>query len=164
MEPPRSRLSFGALRRVDRAALRPRALTRPPPPPERRFIASPRLRQGIVAGQINELEVGRRDFERSLPDAYQCPLRVRSRHSATSERCPLYPPKADIGTQSRKVRFTPESGHCSRTRSISACKPSGSAKPPNSAPRTARRARKSGPGQTATAGLWLIDPLDEYAS
>src|SRR6516164_1814055 len=88
MEPPRSRLSFGALRRVDRAALRPRALTRPPPPPERRFIASPRLRQGIVAGQINELEVGRRDFERSLPDAYQCPLRVRSRHSATSERCP----------------------------------------------------------------------------
>src|SRR6516225_10335227 len=93
MEPPRSRLSFGALRRVGRAALRPRALTRPPPPPERRFIASPRLRQGIVAGQINELEVGRRDFERSLPDAYQCPLRVRSRHSATSERCPLYPRK-----------------------------------------------------------------------
>ena len=32
--------------------------------------------------------------------------------------------------------------------------------PPNSAPRTARRARKSGPGQAATGGLWLIDPLD----
>ena len=35
-------------------------------------------------------------------------------------------------------------------RSISACRPSGSARPPNSAPRAARKARRSAPGPIAT--------------
>jgi hypothetical protein len=43
---------FGALRRFGVAELR-RVL----PAVERRFIASPRFGQGIVAGQINTLEV-----------------------------------------------------------------------------------------------------------
>ena len=37
----------------------------------------------------------------------QCPLWVKSGHRKTLNPCPLYPQIADIGTQSRNVRFVP---------------------------------------------------------
>src|SRR6516164_8062692 len=82
MATPRLRLAFGALRRFCAAALRP--------PPERRFIPPPGSGQGIVAGRINTLIVGRCEFRGSLLDAYQCPLWVKSGHRSASAQCPLY--------------------------------------------------------------------------
>src|SRR5215831_17059980 len=38
----------------------------------------------------------------------ECLLWVISRHSLRFVRCPALPPKADIGTQSRNVRFVPK--------------------------------------------------------
>ena len=36
------------------------------------------------------------------------PLWVKSRHRRSADKCPLSPPKADIGTQSWNVRFVPK--------------------------------------------------------
>jgi len=66
MEAPRLRVTFSALRRFSVAGLRRRALIGLPPALDRRFIASPRSGQGIVAGQINKLEVANRGLRAQL--------------------------------------------------------------------------------------------------
>src|SRR5262249_2107098 len=38
----------------------------------------------------------------------ECPLWVKSGHWGTSEQCPLYPPKADIGRRASDVRQVPK--------------------------------------------------------
>src|SRR5215467_11765530 len=95
METPRLRVAFGALRcfAVDR--LRPCSL---PPAPERRFIALPNVRTGIVAGQISALEVANPPLGLGLQD--------RSLMSALGQKRTLrhvrvrsaLPPKADISS------------------------------------------------------------------
>ena len=58
MEAPRLRSAFGALRRFGVIALRRRDFTAP----ERRFIALPKVRTGIVAAQISAVEVAGQAF------------------------------------------------------------------------------------------------------
>ena len=55
----------------------------------------------------------------------QCLRWVISGHFAMRDRCPLYPPKADICSAKRHVRFTPKSGHVQRTSRCPLCAKSG---------------------------------------
>ena len=67
-----------------------------------------------VARQLNERSRETLGFEtraaRVLMLVLHRPIEptVISGHSVMPRRCPLYPPKADIGTQSDNVRFVPK--------------------------------------------------------
>jgi hypothetical protein len=43
-----------------------------------------------------------------VPACSHCPQWVKSRHFEMSDRCPLYPPKADIAEDDCHVRYVPK--------------------------------------------------------
>src|SRR6516225_6257904 len=56
--------------------------------------------------------------KRKSVGVFVCPFWVISGHCAVSGRCPLYPQKRTIGTQSWNVRFVPKADICSAAKKL----------------------------------------------
>jgi len=107
METPRLRFAFDALRRFNAAALPRRAL---PLHWNGVSLPPPGSGQGIVAGQINSLEVVRRGLRTQFAGRLPMSALGQKRTSARLRIMSALPPKADIARPIGDVRFVPQAG------------------------------------------------------